>query len=76
MSSIYSAPLSSSSSLTLTNITFDDSASSLKYTQGWNESLSSQAFNGTLHSTSSIGDVVILNLPGRSGALSSALFSQ
>ncbi|EJC98697.1 uncharacterized protein FOMMEDRAFT_23510, partial [Fomitiporia mediterranea MF3/22] len=69
MSSISPGPASPTPSFVLKNITIDDTDSSLKYSQGWNRSVSSPAFGGSFQSTDRIGEVVSFSLPANAVAL-------
>lgn len=66
MSSISAGRPSPTPSFVLKNITVDDNDSSLKYSQGWERSESSNAFGGAFQSASGIGDIVSFSLPGTS----------
>ncbi|KLO10116.1 hypothetical protein SCHPADRAFT_999784 [Schizopora paradoxa] len=59
----------SSTSNILRNVTIDDSASSLVYSQGWTKSSSSNAFGGGFSTTSTVGDIVQFFLPANAVAI-------
>ncbi|KAL5519498.1 hypothetical protein ACEPAH_1181 [Sanghuangporus vaninii] len=69
MSSISPRPQSSTPSWSMKNVTFDDTDSSLNYTQGWNRSVSASAHGGSFQSSDSVGDVVHFSLPANAVAV-------
>ncbi|KAL5494712.1 hypothetical protein ACEPAI_173 [Sanghuangporus weigelae] len=69
MSSISPGPQSSTTSWSMKNVTFDDTDSSLNYTQGWNRSVSASAHGGSFQSSDNVGDVVHFSLPANAVAV-------
>ncbi|KAI5116921.1 hypothetical protein M0805_003994 [Coniferiporia weirii] len=76
MVSIPSRPSGPTPSFVLKNITIDDSDSSLKYSQGWDRSVSSLANGGSFHAGSGVGDVVSFDLPANAVAVYYVGFKQ
>ncbi|THH10535.1 hypothetical protein EW145_g1249 [Phellinidium pouzarii] len=69
MSSISPGPSTSNHSFVLKNVTIDDNDSSLKYSQGWNRSMSSLAIGGSFHIANHVGDLVSFSLPANAVAI-------